>query len=806
MLIDRLLIFALGACVALGGTRAAEPIDFAHEIVPILRQHCVECHGGREAKGGFSINTRALMLESGVAIPGDASGSYFLELVRSEDPDMQMPPQDQERVPEAQIAVLDRWVRAGMPWPEQVTFNESTYQAPLLPREVDVPQSDRADNPIDRILSVSLQSSGDTTLEAADDSVFLRRASLDLIGLLPSPEALQNYRSDSSPERRRKAVDRLLSRDVDYAEHWLTFWNDLLRNDYTGTGFITGGRKQISHWLYESLVQNKPFDQFTRELISPPSDASRGFIDGIQWRGAVSAGQSVEIQFAQNLGQAFLGINLKCASCHDSFIDRWKLSDAYSLAAIYATEPLEIHRCDQPIGQTASPGWLFPELGTVDADAPRPQRLEQLSRLVTDAKNGRYARTIVNRLWTQLMGRGIVHPPDAMHTRPWNEDLLDFLANYLAQHDYDLKAVLRLIATSDAYAARTESLEGDPANESNYVFQGPRPKRMTAEQFMDAVWTLTESAPSEFDAPVIRGKVDPESLASLDLEGRWIWGGSAASQAGPAGGERLTFRTSVTLPANVRGGAAVITADNAFTLYLGGRRVASGDDWTRVQTVPLVGRLKKGDNKIVIVAENGSDRPNPAGVYFEARVRLDDGSQVRIASGDDWEFSESLPSPREGRLGNVGGPWKPVTIVEQPAYQRVREATRQALAGAISDSDRMVRAALMNSDFLMRSLGRPNRDQIVSTRPGELTTLEAVDLSAGEILAKDLADGARMWHSKQFSTRQLARRVYLQAFSREPTTAEYDAIISGLGQQPSPQAIEDFLWVVCVMPEFMVIR
>ena len=146
----------------------------------------------------------------------------------------------------------------------------------------------------------------------------------------------------------------LLADDVDYAEHWLTFWNDLLRNDYTGTGFITGGRKQITKWLYEALVTNKPYDQFARELIAPPTPESDGFIEGIRWRGEVSAGQTVEIQFAQSVGQSFLGINLKCASCHDSFIDRWKLDEAYGLAAIYcdaaAGDP-SLRQADRPDGR-----------------------------------------------------------------------------------------------------------------------------------------------------------------------------------------------------------------------------------------------------------------------------------------------------------------------------------------------------------------------------------------------------------------------------------------------------------------------
>src|SRR5204863_2462419 len=155
-----------------------------------------------------------------------------------------------------------------------------------------------------------------------------------------------------------------------YADHWLSFWNDMLRNDYSGTGYIDGGRKQITGWLYSALAKNKPYDQFTRELINPATEAE-GFIKGIKWRGNVNASQVVELQFAQNVAQVFFGINMKCASCHDSFIDNWKLDDAYALAAIVADRPLEIHRCDKGTGKTAAARFLWPELGDLDAKLPR---------------------------------------------------------------------------------------------------------------------------------------------------------------------------------------------------------------------------------------------------------------------------------------------------------------------------------------------------------------------------------------------------------------------------------------------------
>src|SRR4029450_5993734 len=112
------------------------------------------------------------------------------------------------------------------------------------------------------------------------------------------------------------------------------------RNDYAGTGYIDGGRQQISAWLYRPPANKKPYDKFVRELINPVGEAE-GFVKGIKWRGNVNASQVPELQFSQNVSQVFFGVNVKCASSHDSFIDSWKLDDAYSLAEVIAEKPLE---------------------------------------------------------------------------------------------------------------------------------------------------------------------------------------------------------------------------------------------------------------------------------------------------------------------------------------------------------------------------------------------------------------------------------------------------------------------------------
>ena len=491
--------------------------------------------------------------------------------------------------------------------------------------------------------------------------------------LLPDRDQLEQFLKDKSADKRARWVDQLLADDMAYAEHWLTFWNDLLRNDYDGTGFITGGRKQISGWLYESLINNKPYNQFVRELIAPPSDASRGFIEGIKWRGEVSAGQTVEIQFAQSVSQSLLGINMKCASCHDSFIDRWKLEEAYGLAAIYADKPLEIHRCDKPIGKTAKPTWLFAELGQVDAGAKPAERLKQLAELLVHPENGRLTRTMTNRLWHRMMGHGIVHPTDSMQTEPWNSDLLDYLGSDFAEHGYDLKHTLKFIATSQAYQSRCELLNGE--DNGKYQYAGPRAKRMTAEQFIDTLWQLTGAAPTKMDAKFLRGKIDSTAAKNQQLTAKWIW--SSAGTPPAAAGEKRTFRKKFKLDKPIERGGAVVVCDNAFTLFIDGKKVQSGDNWQAPNILPI-GAMKAGDHEILIIGENKGDSPNPAGLLFEAQLGADEDT-VRVATDASWQWTAQIVKDN-GKFAKEADDWAAaVPLANQGTWAAIDNDLRYGL-------------------------------------------------------------------------------------------------------------------------------
>jgi hypothetical protein len=470
-------------------------MDFAHGVMPILRRHCIECHADGTYKGGVSMDTRESLLASDVVVVGRGDESELLLRVSDPDPDWRMPPKGDPLSAE-EIATLRAWIDGGLGWQAGFTFKQDVYVAPMALREVVLPPPSREgrEHPVDRIVDRYFADQGIEPPRPVDDAAFYRRVSLDLLGLLPDPGDIDRFVADASAGKREALVAALLEDRAAFSAHWLTFWNDLLRNDYAGTGYIDGGRKQVTDWLYAALFENMSYDRFVRELIDP-TEASEGFLRGIQWRGRVNASQVPALQFAQNVSQVFLGVNLKCASCHDSFVDDWTLRDAYGMAAVAADEPLEMYRCDKPTGESARAGFLFPELGAIDAGAPREERLRQLAGLMVDAGNGRTARTIVNRLWQRLMGRGIVHPVDAMANRPWSEDLLDFLAQDLVTHGYNLDWVLARIATSQAYQAACI----DPADAAAdaYRFRGPSPRRLTAEQFLDAVWRLTGAGPEQ---------------------------------------------------------------------------------------------------------------------------------------------------------------------------------------------------------------------------------------------------------------------------------------------------------------------
>ena len=655
----------------------------------------------------------------------------------------------------------------------------SVWRPLLGPRHVALPPADPKagiTNPIDRLLAVYYASHKVPPAAPLDDRTFARRVTLDLIGILPPERELREFLADKAPDKRRQLVARLLKDNVRYAEHWLSFWNDMLRNDYIGTGYIDGGRAQITDWLYAALETNMPYNRFVSELVDPKPE-SAGFVKGIVWRGVVNASQTPEMQAAQNISQVFLGINLKCASCHNSFISSWKLSDAYGMAGIYVGKPLEMVRCDKPTGQTAPVKFLFPELGGIDSSVPAPVQRAQLAAILTNPANGRLSRVLVNRIWTKLMGRGLVEPNDDMDRKPWNPDLLDWLADDFARNGYDIRRLMLRITTSQAYQRPVMSLKSERA--PNFVFAGPAVKRMSAEQYADAVSTLTGywRQPAQ-QVRIVNGEPQLASNAQGVVQFK-----SPVMKSGSVDIDFDCTGAKVLLLVVTDGGNG-----NSFDWA----------DWADARVVTPTGEIKLTSLK-PRAATTGFGEVETNRNVTKKPIRLGDRTFANgIGVHANSVLAYALP---EGvtRFRATAGPDTGAT--EQPGTM-----TSVQLCVITGDLSLLqARASLATSDALMRAMDRPNREQVVTQRATVATTLQALELTNGQTLANMLAQGAEKWSHTARTPDNLVNGLYQQALGRLPSAMEKQADLALIGSPVKKEGMEDFLWALVMLPEFQLI-
>jgi len=808
---------------------AAGPIDFARDIKPLFEASCVQCHARGKAKGAFSLETRDDFLFGGdagaPAVAGNSAESHVIELISGLNPDRVMPEKG-KRLTREQVAVFRAWIDQGMPWPEQVTFFRPE-PANLHPREIAPPAARRGlENPVDRFIDTFFAKSGIPWGEPVDDRIYARRVWLDTIGLPPPPAEVEAFVASQAPDKRARLVERLLADDQRYAENWLTFWNDMLRNDYKGPGYTDGGRKQITSWIYSALARNLPYDQFVAQLINPGAEAE-GFTKGILWRGAVNASMVPPMQAAQGIAQVFLGVNLKCASCHDSFIDDYSLNDAYGLASIYADGPLEIAECDKPTGEFARVKFLYEEIGSLDGRTDPVARRQQLADIITGRKNGRLPRTIVNRLWQRFLGHGLVEPVDEMDRPAWSPDLLDWLAEDLVAHRFDLKHTMARILTSRAYQLPAVDAGEKPAD---YVFRGPTVRRLSAEQYSDAILALAGLTHPKSEGRVNRFAALHPAGHMLPLRPQWIWSTADAHvRTQPA---TLVFRRVVTLPANPTEAHVAIAADDNYTIKINGkaagaspRRNATAADWLDVQS-----HLQAGENRIEITASNMPpdegrlvsvrtdslpDPDSPAGLILYARVRAAD-AVMDFVSDATWTVF-AYPNPpitipalsTPGALGELTefGPAVALGGVELGPWQLGQHFLD--VAAAPRDTLPVQRASLVTADPLMVALGRPNRGQVSTVRQAGATTLQALELTNGATLAGLLAKGAKEILNASPAPADggaLVAGLYRRTLGREATPRERHIAGQLIGSPAQREGVEDFLWILTMLPEFQLIR
>ncbi|WP_010586177.1 DUF1553 domain-containing protein [Schlesneria paludicola] len=346
-------------CIAYG---ADEPVDYLKKIKPILSARCVSCHGVLKQEGGLRLDTAAQAIkggDSGAAItPGEPSTSLLLTRVSAPHESERMPPEGEPLKPE-QIAAIRNWVSQQAPHaadeqPERDPHDHWSFKAvvrPAVPR-LEHPSEEQTRwlmNPIDALISVEHRQRGIAPQVEASRSVWLRRVSLDLIGLPPSTAELDAFNADQSPDAYDKVVTRLLD-SPQYGERWGRHWMDIWRySDWWGLGAeVRNSQKHIWHWrdwIIESLNADKPYDQMLREMLAAdelyPNDFDRLRATGYLARQYFIFNRTTWMdETVEHTSKSMLGLTLNCAKCHDHKYDPLSHVDYYSLRAIF--EPYQI--------------------------------------------------------------------------------------------------------------------------------------------------------------------------------------------------------------------------------------------------------------------------------------------------------------------------------------------------------------------------------------------------------------------------------------------------------------------------------
>ena len=379
----------------------ADDIDFKRDIAPILEERCWECHGEDEQESGLRLDLRPRMLRGGdsglsAILSGKPDKSYLVELINHQDKDMAMPP-DEDKLPAEQIDLLTRWIKEGATWPGQmdaVVEEKSDHWSfqrvvrPDVPNDPNAPASDtvRSQNPIDAFLLDRLAQDKLSFSEPADSRSLIRRASIVLTGIAPTPEETAEFVS-SCAEDSDKAYTALVDRLLDsphFGERWAQHWLDVIRWAETNGSEANLYRKNA--WIYRDYVvrafnEDKPYDQFVREQLAGDSMGSgeaTGFLVAGPHVPAATVGREPSAirqaradrmdEIMQTVGASVMGVTIGCARCHNHKFDPITTKDYYALTAVF---------------QDVEFGSRQPEFST---EHPRRQRGTELWRQIAEQR------------------------------------------------------------------------------------------------------------------------------------------------------------------------------------------------------------------------------------------------------------------------------------------------------------------------------------------------------------------------------------------------------------------------------------
>ncbi|HEU0007627.1 MAG TPA: DUF1553 domain-containing protein [Terriglobia bacterium] len=361
-------------------------------------------------------------------------------------------------------------------------------------------------NDIDRFVGSRLEAAKIAPMPLTSDLEFLRRVSLDTIGVIPTAEQIQAFLAEPSSMRRKNAIERLLAH-AGWADHWVSYWQDVLAENPGILKPDLNNSGPFRWWLHQSFTDNLPLDRFVTELLEMEGSAVQGAPAGFAQAtlNDVPTAAKADIVF-----QAFQAQKLSCARCHDAPFHPFKQKDLFSLAAMLSGKPLKLPATSTvPLveggrkpaveitlkpGDTIEPGWPFEKrFDASEAPGMLPGQCSVLTRhqmaaQIVSPENERFAQVIVNRIWKRYLGVGLVEPVDDWNdAEPSHPELLQYLARELLLSGYDLKHVARLILSSHTYQRKPVAASPEDTGPKSRFFAGPLHRRMSAEQLVDSL-------------------------------------------------------------------------------------------------------------------------------------------------------------------------------------------------------------------------------------------------------------------------------------------------------------------------------
>jgi cytochrome c553 len=551
---------------------AKSPVDFSRDVAPILEQHCIRCHQPANKKAGLSLASFADLKSNEYVVAGDPDASYLIEIVTAAAGDKPRMPKQGAPLSAQEVSALRDWIGDGARWPDSIVVKDRARAdqdfwslRPLavveLPSSVIPAEWNR--NPIDRFICGRLATAGLKPNPPADRRTLIRRATYDLTGLPPTPEETTAFVQDNSPNAYEKLVDRLLG-SPRYGEQWGRHWLDVVRfGESTGyeVNHLVDNAWPYRDYVIRSFNEDKPFDRMVVEQLAgdaiaagdPAVDVALTFLvcgpfDIVGNKDPVQAAQiraDTVDEMIRATGEAFLGLTVGCARCHDHKFDPITQRDYYSL---YATLAGVYHDETKPMGAVATKkGEPLPGIGyfeqpsgkqcifergdsqrkgqevvpaslttlakatkgySLAGDAPERERRTAFAKWLVAADNPLTPRVLANRLWQFHFGTGIVSTPNDfgyMGERPTHPELLDWLATRLVAGGWRLKPIHKLIVMSQTYRQSSDYRDeaGKIDGDARLLWRYP-PRRLSAEEIRDSILFVSGKLDEHMGGPGFR--------------------------------------------------------------------------------------------------------------------------------------------------------------------------------------------------------------------------------------------------------------------------------------------------------------